>query len=138
MLLFNWKKIYKETDGSVSQCLEVLDMMVYKKIPYNSYDSIYKYRNKDFSGDSFLLQPEILLENSFRFDPKEVAVYVALAARRKLADYLAFGEKTLSMRHAPQLNKLIEENRLLYIDEWNKLHFIYEEAQRRIENGNFV
>ena len=138
MFLFNWKKIYQETDGSISKCLEVLDMMVYKKIPYNSYDPIYKYRNKDFSGDSFLLQPEILLENSFRFEPKEVAIYVALAARRKLADYLAFGEKTLSIRHAPQLTNLIEENSLLYIDEVSRIHFVYEEATRRTKNGNFV
>ena len=138
MFLFNWKKIYKEADGSSIKCLEILDMMVYKKVPYNSYDPIYKYRNKNFSGDSFLLQPEILLENAFRYAPREIAIYVALAARRKLADYLAFGEKNLSARHAPQLNTLIEENRLLYIDEWNKLHFIYEEAQRRTENGNFV
>lgn len=137
MFLFNWKKIYKEADGSSIKCLEILDMMVYKKVPYNSYDPIYKYRNKNFSGDSFLLQPEILLENSFRFEPREVAIYVALAARRKLADYLAFGEKNLSARHAPQLNTLIEENRLLYIRR-GKIHFIYEEAQRRTENGNFV
>ena len=137
MFLFNWKKIYKEADGSSIKCLEILDMMVYKKVPYNSYDSIYKYRNKNFSGDSFLLQPEILLENSFRFEPREIAIYVALAARRKLADYLAFGEKNLSVRHAPQLNKLIEDNRLLYI-QGSKIHFVYEEAQRRTKNGNFV
>ena len=137
MFLFNWKKIYQETDGSISKCLEVLDMMVYKKIPYNSYDPIYKYRNKSFSGDSFLLQPEILLENGFRYSPREIAIYVGVASRRKLADYLAFGEKTLSIDHAPQVNKLIEDNRLLYI-EGSKIHFVYEEAQRRTKNGNFV
>ena len=138
MFLFNWKKIYNEAEGSSVKCLEILDMMVYKKVPYNSYDPIYKYRNKNFSGDSFLLQPEILLENAFRFAPREIAIYVALAARRKLADYLAFGEKTLSIRHAPQLTTLIEDNRLLYIDEVGRIHFIYEEAQRRTKNGNFV
>ena len=137
MFLFNWKKIYNEAEGSSVKCLEILDMMVYKKVPYNSYDPIYKYRNKDFSGDSFLLQPEILLENAFRYAPREIAIYVALAARRKLADYLAFGEKTLSARHAPQLDKLIEENRLLYITS-GEIHFVYEEAQRRTKNGNFV
>ena len=137
MFLFNWKKIYNEAEGSSVKCLEILDMMVYKKVPYNSYDPIYKYRNKSFSGDSFLLQPEILLENGFRYAPREIAIYVALAARRKLADYLAFGEKTLSARHAPQLDKLIEENRLLYITSGG-IHFVYEEAQRRTKNGNFV
>jgi len=41
------------------------------------------------------------------------------------------------VRHAPQLTQLIEDNRLLYIEN-GQIHFIYEEAQRRIENGNFV
>ena len=137
MFLFNWKKIFNEAEGSSVKCLQILDMMVYNKVPYNSYDPIYKYRNKSFSGDSFLLQPEILLENGFRYSPREIAIYVGVASRRKLADYLAFGEKTLSIDHAPQVNKLIEDNRLLYM-EGNKIHFVYEEAQRRTKNGNFV
>jgi len=137
MFLFNWKKIYQASEGSSSACVEIIDMMYYKKIPYNSYDSLYKYRDKDFSGDSFLIQPGILLEQAFRFDSKEIAIYVALAARRKLSDYIAFGYKTLSVRHAPQLIKLIEDNRLLYIKD-GQIHFIYEEAQRRNKNGNFV
>ena len=137
MVLFNWKKIYREAQGSTVKCVEILDMITYKKVPFNSYDPLYRYRNKNFSGDSFLLQPEILLENGFRYSPKEIAVYVAVASRRKLADYVAFGEKTLSINHAPQVNKLIEDNRLLYI-EGNEIHFVYEEAQRRTKNGNFV
>ena len=137
MVLFNWKKVYQEAEGSAVKCLQIIDMITYKKIPFNSYDPIYKYRNKNFSGDSFLLQPEILLENGFRYSPREIAIYVGVASRRKLADYLAFGEKTLSIDHAPQVNKLIEDNRLLYM-EGSKIHFVYEEAQRRTKNGNFV
>ena len=137
MVLFNWKKIYQEAQGSTVKCVEILDMITYKKVPFNSYDPLYRYRNKSFSGDSFLLQPEILLENGFRYSPREIAVYVAVASRRKLADYVAFGEKTLSINHAPQVNKLIEDNRLLYM-EGNEIHFVYEEAQRRTKNGNFV
>jgi len=137
MVLFNWKKIYREAQGSTVKCVEILDMITYKKVPFNSYDPLYRYRNKNFSGDSFLLQPEILLENGFRYSPREIAVYVAVASRRKLADYVAFGEKTLSINHAPQVNKLIEDNRLLYIEK-SEIHFIYEEAQRRTKNGNFV
>ncbi len=137
MFLFNWKKIYKAAEGSSAACVEIIDMMYYKKIPYNAYDSLYKYRNDEFSGDSFLLQPGILLEQAFRFESKELAVYIALAARRKLADYIAFGYKTLSVRHAPQLTQLIEDNRLLYIEN-GQIHFIYEEAQRRNKDGNFV
>ena len=137
MFLFNWKKIYQASGGSSAACVEILDMIYYKKVPYNKYDSLYKYRNDEFSGDSFLLQPGILLEQAFRFESKELAVYIALAARRKLADYIAFGTKTLSVRHAPKLTQLIEDNRLLYIQN-GEIHFIYEEAQRRNKNGNFV
>ena len=137
MVLFNWKKVYQEAEGSAVKCLQIIDMITYKKIPFNSYDPLYRYRNKSFSGDSFLLQPEILLENGFRYSPREVAIYIAVASRRKLANYVAFGEKTLSIDHAPQVNKLIEDNRLLYI-EGSKIHFVYEEAQRRTKNGNFV
>ena len=137
MVLFNWKKVYQEAQGSTVKCVEIIDMITYKKVPFNSYDPLYRYRNKNFSGDSFLLQPEILLENGFRYSPREIAVYIAVASRRKLADYVAFGEKTLSINHAPQVNKLIEDNRLLYM-EGSKIHFVYEEAQRRTKNGNFV
>ena len=137
MVLFNWKKVYQEAEGSAVKCLQIIDMITHKKVPFNSYDPLYRYRNKSFSGDSFLLQPEILLENGFRYSPREVAIYIAVAPRRKLANYVAFGEKTLSIDHAPQVNKLIEDNRLLYIEE-NKIHFVYEEAQRRTKNGNFV
>jgi hypothetical protein len=130
MLLFNWKKIYKETEGSSVEILRVLEMLHKKEVPWNRYDPIYKYSKKSFSGDSFLINPDILLEQAFRFEKKEIAVYVALAARRKLADYIAFNRKTLSVRHAPKLIKLIEDNRLLYIAN-GQIHFIYEEAQRR-------
>jgi|TARA_B110000977_G_scaffold45963_1_gene62432 hypothetical protein len=130
MLLFNWKKIYEETEGSTSEILNVLEMLHYKKIPYNRYDSLYKYRNTSFSGDSFLANPGILLEHSFRYTPKEIAIYVALASRRKLADYIAFNRRTLSSRHAPNLTEIINTNRLLYIED-GSIHFIYEEAQRR-------
>ncbi len=131
MFLFNWKKIYQAAEGSSKACVEIVDMAYFKKVPYNKYDSLYKYRHKNFSGDSFLLQPEMLLEEAFRYTSKEIAMYIALASRRKLADYIAFGNKTLSVRHAPKLKQLIENNRLLYIKD-GQIHFVYEEAQRRI------
>ena len=109
MFLFNWKKIYEEAQGSSVAVLEIIEMVYYKKVPYNKYDSLYKYRDVNFSGDSFLLEPGILLEMSFRYDPKEVAVYIALA---------------------PNLINHIENNRLLYIKD-GQIHFVYEEAQRR-------
>lgn len=130
MLLFNWKKIYEKAEGSSNNVIEILHMLHKKKIPYNKYDPLYKYMGESFSGDSFLLAPDALLDYAFKYDSKEVAVYIALASRRKLADYIAFNKKTLSVRHAPQLIDLINQNRLLFIED-GEIYFIYEEAHRR-------
>lgn len=130
MLLFNWKKVYEASEGSSNACIEILNMLHKEKVPYNKYDPIYRYRTISFSGDCFLLNPGDLLDNAHKYSSKEVAVYIALASRRKLADYIAFGRKTLSVRHAPNLINHIENNRLLYIKD-GQIHFVYEEAQRR-------
>ena len=130
MLLFNWKKVYEASGGSTDACLEIISMHHKNKVPYNKYDSIYKYRNHNFSGDSFLLQPDTLLDSAHKYSSKEVAVYIALAARRRLADYIAFGRKTLSVRHAPKLTDIINNNRLLRIED-GQIHFLFEEAHRR-------
>lgn len=130
MLLFNWKKVYEASEGSSNACIEILNMLYKEKVPYNKYDPIYRYRTISFSGDCFLLNPGDLLDNAHKYSSKEVAVYIALASRRKLADYIAFGRKTLSVRHAPKLTKLIQDNRLLQIEN-EQLIFLYEEAHRR-------
>ena len=130
MLLFNWKKVCDKSAGSTNAIVDILEMLYKEKIPFNKYDPIYKYSDIDFSGDSFLLNPKELLENAFKYSSKEVAVYTALAARRKLSDYLAFGTKTLSIPHAPQQHQLFKENRLLWLEN-NKVYFLYEEVHRR-------
>ncbi len=131
MLLFNWKKVYDKSQGSTNAIVDILNMIYYKRIPYNKYDPLYKYVDINFSGDSFLLNPKGLLENAHKYSSKEIAVYTAIAARRKLSDYLAFGTKTLSISYTPDNTlSLLTKNRLLHV-EGTKIFFIFEEAHRR-------
>jgi len=134
MLLFNWKKIYDAAGGSSTEAFRIFEMLTKNKIPNNRYDKIYKYRNTDFSGRSFLLHPDVLLFNSFRYSHREIAVYLSMASLRKLPHWIATKDTTLDLLHVPDEDVVLEsiyESRLLYIED-RKLHFVYEEAPTEI------
>jgi len=128
VFLFDWKKIYKKTDGKIGLILLVFKMLVYKQVPKNKYDSIYKYYDQDYNGQSFLLNPDILFDNSYKYKPKEIVQYIALASFRRLSDYLTTQKTTLDILESPIDREFIEKNRLLHIDEYNQIHFLYEEV----------
>lgn len=128
MFLFDWKKIYKKTDGKVGPILIVFKMLVYKQIPKNKYDDIYKYYGTDFSGQSFLQNPEILFDNAYKYSPKEIVQYLALASFRRYSEYLATQKTTLSLLESPLGIDKIKQNRLLDIDIFNEIHFLYENS----------
>jgi len=134
MLLFNWKKIYDAAGGSSTEAFRIFEMLTKNKIPNNRYDKIYKYRNTDFSGRSFLIHPDVLLFNSFRYSHREIAVYLSMASLRKLPHWIATKDTTLDLLHVPDEDVVLEsiyESRLLYIED-RKLHFVYEEAPTEI------
>ena len=79
MLLFDWKKIYETCDGNTSEVVRVLRMLVEKQIPNNRFDKIYKYSNLDFTGMSFLLHPDVLLYNAYKYSNKDICIYMAMA-----------------------------------------------------------
>lgn len=130
MLLYNWKKIYDAAGGSTTETFRIFEMLTKSKIPNNRYDKIYKYRNTDFSGRSFLVHPDVLLYNSFHYSHREIAVYLSLASLRKLPHWIATKDTTLDLLHVPDEDVVLEsiyESRLLYIEN-RKVHFVYEEA----------
>lgn len=135
MLLFNWKKIYDAAGGSTKETVRIFEMLVKSKIPNNRYDKIYKYRNTDFSGRSFLVHPDVLLYNSFNYSNREIAVYLSIASLRKLPRWIATKDTTLDLLHVPDEDVVLEsiyESRLLYIED-GKVHFVYEEAPLETE-----
>lgn len=127
MFLFSWKKIYKKSGGSVTTIYQIFEMLVKGLVPKNKYDPLYKYYDEDYSGQSFLVNPEKLLENAFRYKRKEVVEYLVLASYRPYSDYLMYGVTTLSTINSVLPIEKLKQNRLLRIEN-NTIHFLYEEV----------
>ena len=129
MFLFDWAKIYDASKGNVVEIVRIFRMIVEKQIPKNKYDPIFRYSQKDFSGISFMLHPDVLLHHSFKYKYREVAQYISLCALRSAADFISTQDPSLEMVLMPGLSpeKVIENNRLLEIDE-DRVYFRYEEV----------
>ena len=128
MLLFDWKKVFDTAQGNISTCNLIMDMLIGKKVPINKYDPIYKFSSKNFSGSSFLVHPEFLLFNSYKYTQRELCIYYALASLRSLPEYLATHKTTLDALHCPVPLDEINDNRLLIVLP-DEITFIYEEVQ---------
>jgi len=129
MFLFDWQKVYDSAEGNVSRCNMIMEMLVKKQIPKNKYDRIYNYAQKDYSGTSFLLHPDVLLHYSYKYSARDMSVYCALASLRSLADYMVSQKITLDLLHLPVELDLITENRLLTVED-DGIHFLYEEVTK--------
>lgn len=127
MLLFDWTKVYDTAAGSIYNCNMIMEMLIRGSVPKNKYDPIYKFSQKNFHGNSFLVHPEFLLYNSYKYDQKEVCMYYALASLRSLSEYYASNKTTLDSLHCPVDLDEINDNRLLVVDD-TKITFIYEEV----------
>jgi len=129
MILYNWDKIYDEAKGSVIECVVIFRMLVEGQIPRNKYDKIYKYADKNFKGESWMLHPDVLLYNAYQYDYRELAEYIGLCALRPFANYVAHRDTTLSLLAMPgNADYIIDNNRLLQLDESGQVHFLYEEV----------
>ena len=129
MFLFDWPKIYDASKGNVVEIVRIFRMIVEKQIPKNKYDPIFRYSQKDFSGISFMLHPDVLLHHSFKYKYREVAQYISLCALRSAADFISTQDPSLETVLMPGLSpeKVIENNRLLEIDD-DRVYFRYEEV----------
>lgn len=138
MILFDWHKIYRASGGKSSEIIRIFEMLAKREIPKNHRDSLTKYSNINFSGDSFLINEVLLLQHMHKFTAKEVAVYIALASRRRLADYYALRKLTLGILEANVNPELYKHNRLLYVKD-GEINFIIENIRpRKIKNGTIV
>ena len=129
VFLYDWQKVYDEAKGNIVSCNRIMEMLITKRIPINRYDPIYMLSQKNFSGRSFMLHPDVLLYNSYKYTNREIAEYYALAALRSLPEYFASQKTTLDLLHLPVGLEIINENRLLSIDE-HSVHFLYEEVTK--------
>lgn len=126
MLLYDWKKILKDSGRSSQRVLLILTAMLSNSLPKNRFDPIFRYYYKDYSGPSFLINPELLLLNRWRWKDKELADYIGIASFRNLAVYKTTRNLTLDLAHCPVGKDSINNNRLLHL-EGDKIHFLYED-----------
>jgi len=132
MLLYDWRKIYKKSGGNVLEIFYILEMLVNKSIPTHRGDKLYKYSKVDFSGQSFIVHPDVLLYNSYKHSYKDIAAYLATASFRSLAEYAATQTTTLELLHIPFADFLVENiktNSLLRVED-ELVHFLYEEVPK--------
>lgn len=126
MILYDWKKILRHAGHSSKRILLVFETILSKSMPRNRFDPAYRYYDKDFTGRSFLLHPHYLLSHRYKYKDKEIADYIGLASFRNLGEYKATGKLTLDLAHSPIGQDIINNNRLLRIDD-GEIHFLYED-----------
>lgn len=129
MLLYNWKKIKKESNGNVKDILTILHILTYKLPPVNRHDRIYKFWQKSFHGHSFLVNPEPLFIQRRRYSDSEIAQYAGIASLRNYYEYQNTKDTTLDLFLFTGNQDIIENNRLLWIEE-NSIHFKFEEINK--------
>ena len=129
MLLYNWKKIKRESNGNVKDILTILHILTYKLPPVNRHDRIYKFWQKSFHGHSFLVNPEPLFIQRRRYSDSEIAQYAGIASLRNYYEYQNTKDTTLDLFLFTGNQDTIESNRLLWIED-DRIHFKFEEITK--------
>ena len=128
VVLYDWDKISRAANGKLDRIITIFDMIVFNRKVRSLSDSRRWVAGKEYSGDSFMLNPEELLQYKNCYTRKEVCRYIALCARRSYADYKIYGTKTLDLVKCPLPLYKLQRNRLLEIKD-NKIYFLYEELK---------
>lgn len=111
--------------------MRIIKMLTENQVPLNKKDPIYWYYSKFelFIGQSFLVNPDVLLYNSYKYIDRDLAIYCALASGRPLSEYIAHGTLDLELIKSSidPRSHLYDKSLLPVKDE--KIQFIYENPQ---------
>ena len=132
MILFNWKKIIQHSERKSKDIFAILHLLTFKSVPKNNKDILYKYYQRDFSGDSFLIHPEMVFTERRGHETLAWLHYIHLASFRNLSNYLETKDATLDLLHSPVKEETIKDNSLLNIED-GKIHFLFEKPQGEIK-----
>jgi hypothetical protein len=127
VFFYNWPKIYRIGEANPTECFRIFKMLVRGEIPRSKYDPIYKYSDKNFSGQSFLINPEKLLQEAYKYKYYDLCIYIALAGIRSYADYKVYRITTLDLIKAPAHPHDYISNKSLLPVKDGKIHFLYED-----------
>ena len=126
MIFFNWETMSLMAQGDPRNIIIMVARLTYNLTCHSrdrSKDKLYKV---GLRGDSYLLEPELLLRNEKGVSMKYLAEYVGLASYRRYIDYQMANDSTLSVLHTHMDREKIENNPLLYVRN-DKIHFKLEE-----------
>lgn len=126
MVLYDRRKLLRASGGSAKRIILAFKAHISTRLPKNRWDPLYDYYYKDFTGESFMLDPHSLINNSFRYTPGEVASYIGLASFRSYSYYRLTKDPSLDLFHCPSGEDKINSNQLLRIVD-GRVHFYYEE-----------
>ena len=136
MIKYNWAKILKVTEGDSNSIVLIVHMLTYPRVPSSYRDPTYKYYGQSFEGFSYLLNPEKLLTERLKYTNREAAEYVAVASYRNYLEYMQTGDTKLHLIDFPLMEEIINNNRLLHMED-GTIHFKFEEALNNEKtNGN--
>jgi len=112
IIFFSWPKIRKHSNGKVQ-----IIKAIYQSIMNDSRPSFARrrYDKMDFTGDSYLLRPDKLLQAFHNANQVDAANYLMLASRRSYAQFLMTGEYSLPLKHIAIPQTKLENNSLLEI-----------------------
>ena len=127
MIKYNWEKILKVTEGDSNSIVLIVHMLTYPRVPSSYRDPTYKYYGQSFEGFSYLLNPEKLLTERLKYTNREAAEYVAVASYRNYLEYNKTGDTRLHLIDFPLFEEIINNNRLLHMED-GTIHFKFEEA----------
>ena len=82
-----------------------------------------------------LINPEKLLVERKNYSSIEASMYVMIASFRNYLHYKTTGDTTLQLIHIPFFTKLINNNRLLRMED-GVIHFKFEDNAKEKQNGN--
>jgi hypothetical protein len=120
MILFSWEKVKSVSAGSNRNILKIMEAITWPvTLPTKNQRKYNKYYDYNFTGFSYLINPEELLIRS-DLPPKTLVEYIMLASRRSYAEYIITGDSRLDCRLASST-----ENKLTTTID-GKLHFAYE------------
>jgi len=131
MIKYNWKKVKQCAGGKPKVVLALMYLITRGVVPTKWGKYLRDLNLKGIQGDSFILNPEELLESLDFYSEAEVIMYIHLASLRNYTSYHLEGNASLPLLHADIHEKYIQQNGLLEI-VGNIIHFKYEETK----NGN--
>lgn len=147
MIFFNWKLVKKKSNKSLKKTIQIIKHITYRDIPWSEKSPDLYFSYTDWSGSSWLLNPEELIRSLYgterKISKQDFYVYIELASRRNYSLYRLGGELGLDIRLTYGYNYYIQNNPILEVKN-DMVRFYFEDklqqqkTNKRKNNGTSI